>query len=117
MPLWSIGLVALALPFRPQEGSGTTGRGSGAAARICAVPVGCCSQRTKRYFLRLASRIYAHGLDVGDLRAQPFAKAQAKTVEREEKYAVTEDADGGEQMLGAADGDDVGQALRLLWPN
>ena len=53
----------------------------------------------------------ACAVDVGDRQPQPFAKAQAETVEREEEDAVTEHLRREKDPLGLLDRDDIRQAL------
>ena len=53
----------------------------------------------------------ARAIDVGDRQPQPFAQAQAETVEGEEEDAVTEYLRGQKNPLGLLDRDNVRQAL------
>ena len=55
----------------------------------------------------------AHGVDVADLQAQPFAQPQAQAVEGEVEHPIAEHAGGSQQTLHFGHRDDVRQALAL----
>lgn len=55
----------------------------------------------------------ARRIDVADLQCQPFAQAQAQTVEGKIEHPIAQRARGGKKLLGLVDRDNVGQPLDL----